>query len=236
MSKTRGCGSRVKGGIYAETMLGPGGTPIEAFLVEPPRPVPDDLGISPIGVKLVEIDGAFHVFDWVGSEHYPHVADFVQELKAMGLSRRLPKTLDFSKLGPESRMFLIHSEAIVAGWEKVQKRDADDWVCPKGEHTTPGMCIATWWHDIPGDDLTAISSVGEPPEKTEAYGLRSPAGDTPPYRAWPRHEEAGPRGAGIFAIMPIGQVSVIHDPEDQEHIEAMAKASAASIPVAAESE
>jgi hypothetical protein len=98
MQPVRGCGTRVKGGIYAECKLSPFGMPIEHFLIDPPNPIPDDLGLTPVGVKLFERDGVFHILDWVGSAHYKNVADFIEETRNFGASRRLSKSTDFSKL------------------------------------------------------------------------------------------------------------------------------------------
>jgi hypothetical protein len=225
---------RIKGGIYAELPLSPFGTPVEAFLIEPPGEVPDSLGLTPLGVKLIEIGGTWHVIDWVGSQHYPYVADFVQEVKALGLSRRLPKTLEFEKLTPASRIILVHSNAIMDGWEEVWERDTEDWTCPKDrlranpDDHPEGQCIASWWHDIKAEDL------GPGPEPSGA--ARTPAGDTPPYAAWPRLEEAGPRRPGIFGMFPLPQITVIHDPDDNTHVDAAAVAGNASLPVIIEEE
>ncbi len=41
----RGCGEREQGGVYAECGLSPYGTPLEYFLIDPPRPLPEGLDI-----------------------------------------------------------------------------------------------------------------------------------------------------------------------------------------------
>ena len=73
----RGCGTRKKGGIYFETGLGSYGKPLEHFIIDPPILV-NDWSLSPLGVQLVERDGVTHIVDWVGSEHYPNVADYLE--------------------------------------------------------------------------------------------------------------------------------------------------------------
>jgi hypothetical protein len=97
--------------------MGPGGRPVEDFLFCPPTRL-EELAkwtgeLAHLGVKLVQVGSVWHIFDWVGSQHYPNVADFVEEVRRFGLSRRLPKTLDFSKLTAESRIFLVHDRAWV---------------------------------------------------------------------------------------------------------------------------
>jgi hypothetical protein len=58
----RGCGIRQPGGAYLAVPLGPGGTPIEHFLIDPPILInPDSLGLSAVGVTIIDRDGATHV-------------------------------------------------------------------------------------------------------------------------------------------------------------------------------
>lgn len=121
----RGCGpARDEGGIYAEVGLSPVGLPLSFFLVDPPIPVScAALGLTPVGVTLIEREGVTHVLDWVGSTHYPNVADFVEETLLFGLSRRLPQTLDFARLGPLSRIILVHGRAhIDNAWQYAEDR------------------------------------------------------------------------------------------------------------------
>ena len=81
LTKERGCGSRKKGGVYLTVAEGPGGKPIEHFLIDPPIPVDlQQLGIGPRGIHLVERNGVWHVFDVVGTKHYPNVADYVWDV------------------------------------------------------------------------------------------------------------------------------------------------------------
>ena len=70
----RGCGYRQPGGAYFAVPLGPDGRPIEEFLIDPPVVIDDPtrLGLAPVGVTLIEREGATHVIDIVGREHYPN--------------------------------------------------------------------------------------------------------------------------------------------------------------------
>lgn len=106
----RGCGERQRGGVYLETFIAPPGgegTPLEAFIVDPPIPVdPQELGVSGLGVTFTE-DG--HILDWVGSNNYPNIADFLEEGRVLGFSRRISKGLDLSKLAAKPKLLLIHS-------------------------------------------------------------------------------------------------------------------------------
>ena len=120
----RGCGSRKSGAIYAEVGVGPNGMPVEHFLVDPPIKIDKaEYGLSDVGVKLVEREGVYHIFDIIGEAFY-QVADYVEETRRFGASRRLPSTLDFSKLTADSRLILLHKRA----WTDKFEEYAKDWV------------------------------------------------------------------------------------------------------------
>src|SRR5205823_11234312 len=111
----RGCGYRQPGGAYFAIPLGPGGRPIEEFLIDPPIVIdPARLGLASVGVTLIERDGVTHVLDIVGREHYPTVAAFIDEARRLGVSRRAPRTIDFSRITPASRLLLAHAHADIA--------------------------------------------------------------------------------------------------------------------------
>ncbi len=121
----RGCAPRKSGGVYFECGFSPSGQPVEHFLCDPPVLV-DDWHLSPVGVQLIERNGVTHIVDWVGSMHYPNVADFIEEVRRFGLSRRLSSKLDFSRITPQTRILLVHQRAYVDNFEEYQT-----WSCPK---------------------------------------------------------------------------------------------------------
>jgi hypothetical protein len=59
---------------------------------------------------LVEIEGVWHVFNIFSKTDY-QVADYIEETRCKGASRRLSRMLDFSKLSQASRLVLIHEQA-----------------------------------------------------------------------------------------------------------------------------
>lgn len=167
--KMRGCGSRVQNGVYWELGLGIGGKPLEDFLIDPPMIVPSDMAIPKRGQLMVpqnilRPDGTtkevWHLIDRVGmgltpaGPGYWNVADFVEEVREMGLSRRLNSKLDFSKLTAESRVVLVHDRAWIDN-----PAELFPWTCPKDieGHEDPGFtcCAGVWWEDIEGGSLTA---------------------------------------------------------------------------------
>jgi len=198
--KKRGCGSRQAGGVYAETRTSPYGVPLEEFLADPPIPVdPAELGLTARGVKLIDVEGVWHVFDIVGKKYYPNVADYIEETRRMGASRRLPSNLDFSKLGPESRLVLVHQKAVILNFS-----DYDgEIVCPKDIHQHPlqEMCAALWWRDFDPKDLVL---------GTRAFLHFA-------YAASPRPEGVQPiYQHGIFMMLPITNLAVIKGGEKTE--------------------
>jgi hypothetical protein len=145
----RGCGVRHPGAAYLAVPLGPGGAPVETFLVDPPIAVePDALGVSAVGTTMIERDGVTHVLDVVGREHYPTVAEFVEEARGLGISRRISKNANFSRLSGASRLLLLHPHALVANAPEFPT--SSRCPCQVAEHLAEGyagMCARLWWQE-----------------------------------------------------------------------------------------
>jgi len=111
----RGCGKRQPGGAYLVTAVGERGDPIEKFVVDPPRIIdPATYSLSPQGMcLLIQGNKPPGVLDWVGENHYPNAADYVEETALFGSSRRIPRTFDFAFLQPGSKHLLVHPRAAV---------------------------------------------------------------------------------------------------------------------------
>ena len=248
MVALRACGARVRGGVYAETHLSREGLPVYEFLIDPPLGInPTAMGLSPIGVRLIEKGGITHVLDWVGSEYYPNVADMVEEIRRMGISRRLPSTLDFGKLTPGSMIFLAHARAIIenAGeyfaerggfikegphWFETDE-DTSGWWCPQGHPShlnpvdPPPMCASLWWENLSGgEDSEGDRGVKRTMPAFSYRGLRSPDGVKPRY------------AIGLFAGFPINNIAVINDPDGDSHEKALKRVVRTSLPVSLELE
>jgi len=245
-AKTRGCGVRKVGGIYLTVPLAKEGATIESLLIDPPSVIdPDRIGLSAIGVQTIERGNVSHILDWVGSENYPNVADFVEEARRMGISRRISKTFDFHKLTPQSRLMLVHQRAYVkhayAYYEAYQdeQNPAILWKCPKliphHRHMSPPgqatgdteCCAGVWWHDIEGgeavlDPVFPYRSVERTVGSTTYYGLRRPdLFDRKPTEYLP----------AIFMSVGVPKIEVIRDPNGDAHQEAVELASKAFIDV-----
>jgi hypothetical protein len=125
---TRGCGRRTGGGVYGECGVGKDGLPLEEFIICPPVLLDPRLGVSPRGVSLIPFqkpDGTtvYHVADWIGESNYTNVWDFLAEARRFGVSRRFPKSLNFSLLTTESRILCVHRRAAILNPEVYSGRD-----------------------------------------------------------------------------------------------------------------
>lgn len=226
----RGCGVRQPGGIYVEVPLSNHGKPLEYFVFDPPRPVdPQMLGISPRGMHPVDdADGVTHAFDWVGSKYYPAVTDILEEIRAYGLSRRVPQSFPFERLGPGSRIVLLHARGYIDNYAEYYQALETGWRCPKGvdghrDVPWPGeMCAGLWWEDL-DPDLADETIDGRRVWRRIAsyrYPVRTRPDDiVPQYRV------------AIIASFPIARLTVIRDPHEGRHEAAAKAASAAQLPV-----
>jgi hypothetical protein len=125
----RGCGDREPGGAYAESGLSPWGRPLEAFLIDPPLPLPDGLDVInkpklwqrmlPSGEPARDAweQPIYDLLIWVGREFYPYCPDFIEEVRRYGASRKLNPNLDLSLLSQTSRMILAHPRVINTLWQ-----------------------------------------------------------------------------------------------------------------------
>lgn len=247
----RSCGTREAGGVYSEIPTGEDGKPIEYFLIDPPIPIDiEALGITPLGVQLVEVDGVYHIYDWVGENHYPYVADFAEEARHYGISRRLSKQLDFSKLTPESRHILIHAKALVENW----KEAFDSWppypvpgqsisrrgrfwrqygVCPlpySGRESVPGhadeFCAGNWWVDYQEVDVIGVG----------AKYFRHTSGSMVEFAVGVQNTVERKYTPAIFCVYPIGHLTVIRDLVNESHNETAKKVGQSKLPVKFEDE
>jgi hypothetical protein len=236
----RGCGYRIVAGIYAETKVegvylrGASGD-AETFdrcLYDPPIVVDlKRLGATDVGVHLVDSqtkdgDVVTHVLDVVGRSHYPDVAGFIHEARAHGVSRRIPSTIDFSRLTARSRIILVHARAWIdnAG-EYFAARAPGEWSCPKCalEHLDPArppaMCASLFDEDLEGHAESGardcIRAVGD----VTYRGRVRPEGVAPRYRH------------AIFASFPVSSIAVIRDPRGLTHEAPLERARRAALPV-----
>ena len=228
---TRRCGNRIAGGIYLELGLSKYGQPIEHFLCDPAILLPDGLDIPDRGMVLHDNI----LFDHIGISNdsgYPHVLDFIEEVRAQGLSRRIQSTFDFSSLNESVRYCAIHPKGYVENesWYREYARTntlvGEDgieretpWPCPKGIHSVNGKheqpCSAVWWHDL-------RPSYGEPTNVERIRSVNQPVGR--PYMAMERPKGIVPiYSEAIVLIFPVLKLAVIKG-ADGEHKEALKKA------------
>lgn len=242
-SNVRGCGTRVHGGIYAECGLGPHGLPVEYFLVDPPILIhPDEIGLTAIGVKQIgRPNKADSILDWIGADSYPNVQDFIEEARAMGVSRRLARNLDYRALKEGSVLLCVHPKAHIINYNSYLLKQRPEYLspllvqpyCPKGKaqdakHRSQ-MCAGLWREDVTGGD-----TVLDPDLSVRVVDRTIPART---YRAARRPDDVEPRYASaIFASFPIRRLVVINDPVANTHEDALAKVYGTGLPVEVEDE
>jgi hypothetical protein len=160
----------------------------------------------------------------VGEAYYPNVADMVEEIRNQGLSRRLPKSIDFSKLTSASRIILAHPRAVLANW-----RELLGVTCAKGQthdEAFAGTCVGAWYADVVEGGPEG-SDPGAPVVRAMPGGFS--------YHGRQRDPVARV-GLGIFASFPIGNLAVIREAEGGSHVGALDAARASSLPVNLEDE
>lgn len=247
-SSARGCGgSRDAGGIYLEAGSAGGTVPLWTCICDPVQPIDvEALDLSPVGVKLIEINGVTHVFDWVGATHYPNAADFLEEFIRLGLSRRISRKEDFRKLTSASKIFLIHPQAYFA--ERPPFIDSRLCPCPTGKHDPeshdPACSGYLWQIAEPGaTDLNLLDGNYEPP--AGLFPTWAPKPVEPGRYCGTREMPAftytlGERGhnvdlqllPGVIAVCPIEAIAVVDNPADPEGVgETLGAARESSLPV-----
>lgn len=230
----RGCGTRQRGGIYSECGLAEDGQPLEAFIFDPPLPL-TGMDLAPQGVAWMEHEGTWHVLDWVGSNHYPNVADFLEEVRRFGMSRRLPRNAPLERLGPGSKHFLVHARAFIRRPDLYRPTMPEGlYPCPHYPEAVEGhpeggevMCAGLWWEDVDGT---------EPLNEKARLGTRLMPSFS--YLASPRPDGVLPMyEPGIVAAFPITRLAVVRDPDNADDtVAALDSASRCHLPVDLEEE
>lgn len=112
----RGCGTRESGGLYLSTQLSPVGKPVWSFLIDPPWPWErgefQGVIVAPQQPQGWEGTDRVLLLDMVSKHDYPTVACFVEEVRRLGLSRRIPVTFDWELLhGKQVYLGTLHWRA-----------------------------------------------------------------------------------------------------------------------------
>lgn len=208
---------RIPGGIYLCTPLSPIGSPVESFLICPPMPLPEGVTISAQGVSIVQgPDGNHHVLDWIGESHYPNVADWIEETRRKGISRRIQSSAEFEKLTENSRLYVIHPKAILSSFEEREKLCCNQGLCdfrccPKAirNHPHPDeTCAVMWWHDVMAEPLGEGWKTITIEDKEFSFRLFTDFH----YRAEPVREERKHQ-PGIFGSFPIRSLEIVRRKE-----------------------
>jgi hypothetical protein len=167
----------------------------------------------------MEIGGITHVVDVVGEDSYPFPADYIEETRRFGASRRVPKTFDFSVLSEGSCLLFIHRHALIHN-----PSDLHPYRCPKGlhEHAKGEVCIGACWQALTGEDMGITDApllVRRDRPSFSYAGRRAPEGKEP------KTEIA------FFLRLPITRIAVVSGGKSEETLERARKAGLPAVEV-----
>lgn len=242
----RGCGFLKKGMIYSQVETSLYGKPLGYFIIDPPLEItdPNSMGISAQGISVLPRmnpmtgdlvvhpqtgEPIYDMWDWVGSEFYPEVSDFVEETRKEGMSRLTPKNTDFSKLSDMSCHILLHSKAVlddktkalIYNWSKNSNMGAPTCLKMIPIHDNPtdeflstinDTCSKMWYH-------TEAKALKKDDKDSRVIKISLPCGAD--YQMI-GHIKFDPKHTlGAFMQFPIGYFTVVVDKEEDKHKEAM---------------
>lgn len=214
----RGCGTRIVGGVYLETRVTERGLPVAHYLFDPPL-VEGEIGepswFHPHRSPFTFVrDNVTHLVVWVGEQFYPSVWDFIEEVRAIGSSRRVPRTFDFSQLTVQSRMFFVHPHAQVVDTGSLPFVGCD-------KHGQGARCLKT------ALILPTSDGDGYENDTIEAHGVEMIERKLPCGASYLRPEVDDPMATqpGLFMWLPVQGVAMIQkqDGTVDEAIEQRAK-------------
>lgn len=162
-----------------------------------------------------------HIFDIVGQEYYPNVADFLEEARRMGVSRRLEleDKKQYARLSKRSRLMLLHHKAVIlnpaplhAAMDEVEVARLERAGCPGGrEHTKAAIknnvgCSALHWNTV----NKGLSVGGDAESRFVNRTLKSGTyrGYAPPPAVEINYH------LGIFGVFPLAKIQVV-DPSGE---------------------
>ncbi|MCD0164108.1 hypothetical protein IHN32_01085 [Deinococcus sp. 14RED07] len=209
------CGSgRTAGELYLECGMVRGGSPIEDRLMDLPLEVdPVEMGVSAIGIStFMDEHGVTHVLDWVGADSYPEMADFIEEARRKGVSRKVSRTAPLGDLTAQSCLYLLHPRAVVTNASTLAT--PADFACPCGKgHTAQEGCIGLGWHVSPnaGDGQRRLAD--------GTYPVKAPLSPAPEY------------ALGVFMVVPITALTVIQHPDPTIQADREKRAGQSGLPV-----
>ncbi|MCA3060267.1 MAG: hypothetical protein ING60_10690 [Rhodocyclaceae bacterium] len=142
----RGCGSRKAGGVYLCTGLAEHGLPIESFFIDPVKAMAVECFRAPTLIDDPFVEGLKHIAVWIGAEHYLSPADYLEECRRLGASRRIPSDFDFTPLTPgKSRMVMIHPLAFT---ERIDEATCPVGVEGHGHAESDVACLGQHWRYV----------------------------------------------------------------------------------------
>lgn len=263
LSGKRACGeTRSEASVYAEFGFGSGGAPLEEYLFDPPMRVDQAFGpdfqLPNRGVVVVERKGVAHIVDRVGSGNYPDPAFYLEEVRHLGLSRKVPRNLDFARFTTKSLDLLVHDLGWIQNWTDwvlgscSTCKGAEDviqaWGCPKklASHSPANFrdeaalgpdgghpCSGLWWENSqwvpPGKSRKDVDKQRE--QGIREHTVTLPCGKTYPARWSPAAAKLSEFHPALIARFPISCFCLVQA-RDGSHADLREALSGCSVPVA----
>ena len=214
--------------------MGLDGVEIGNFLCDPVYPLPEDFGLSPIGMQVrqrydqfgqpeIGANGQpiYDVYDWIGSHHYRNEMDWVREIMYCGFHQLMSTNFPYKLLSQESVYYGVHSRAYVidntAYYEKWRDNSVVDWKnCPcdipshqdgviDSNETCPGLFAQ--------DLITWSADLGD-----SIVRVDMPCGQS--YKGY-KEVEGVIHMPGVFIKLPIGYMAdfLIYEDPDNDKIQ-----------------
>lgn len=190
-----------------------GGSPIEDRLMDLPLEVdPVEMGVSAIGIStFTDEHGVTHVLDWVGADSYPEMADFIEEARRKGVSRKVSRTAPWGSHRPE---LPVPPAPPGRRHEREHAGHPDGFACPCGKgHTAQEGCIGLGWHVAPN------AGPGQRRLADGTYPVKAPLSPAPDY------------ALGVFMVVPITALTVIQHPDPTVQADREKRAGQSGLPV-----
>jgi len=155
--------------------------------------------------------------DFVGESHYPWPSDFIEEARAIGVSRKLPRTTEFFKLTEGSTLILIHPKARIQNHLQAASY-TPRWTCPCQKGHAPTEPCAGWHWAAP--DPTLPGTLKRQLGRT-VYEVRALLPDAPELKF----------STGYFMQVPLSNLSVIRNRDGSDNTQSRGLANKARVPV-----
>ncbi len=166
-----------------------------------------------------------HVIDYIGRSFYPNTVDDIEEIRAIGSSRRIPSSFPFHLLTERSKHFRVHERAYIENWKEY--REYGGHRCPKkiDKHEIgipTDICASIYWKDYEPEETSHHTNY-------RSRTIRLPCGKL--FQVHQRPDEITPiYRRAFYMALPITGIEIVKS-SIHTHIKNKEKAEKANLPV-----